>query len=184
MTPLDSGWNRSKLLGFRFQICFFLALYWENASLPWIGRDKGEGDTKEHTANGNKAMCQAWCYGPGSPWNFLGIKLLSTENTTLVKGAPGFYSCLVHFDGAWIKCASKFLSAQRPSTTMAGFSIYCWKRSQALAQCHTGRGAFGKGHVLWLSFPPRIDKLPFVNFRRSVTGKLCIRKQDLTKIAP
>jgi hypothetical protein len=37
---------------------------------------------------------------------------------------------LVPFDGTRIKCANKFPSAQRPSTMVTDFSIYCLKQAE------------------------------------------------------
>lgn len=97
----------------------------------------------EHTAHEQKSMSRRQCHGPCPLWNFLEMKLLSTENTTPAKGASGFYWCLVHFDGAWVKCAEKFPGAWRLSSPVTGFCTYYLRqaegRCQALLRAGPGR---------------------------------------------
>lgn len=145
-TRLGSGRGGIKLLGPRCQIgpCSPCVLE-EVTSLPERGKGSMERErftqTTLRTKNSFVSDVMSCSMFPG---NFPDRKLLSTENTALAIGAPGFSWYLVHFDGPRIKCANEFLGTQRPSTRGTGFSICCLKPAEGLAllRAAPGRTAF------------------------------------------
>lgn len=154
--------------------------------LSRVTREWGGRVSAEHTAHQHVSRGRKWCHAPWAPWNVLDTILLSTQNTTLAKDAPGFDWYLVHFDGAWIKCANKF-------SVLSTGAIYCSDRLQRLlfetswgilsrlssVQLQEGQLSERWSHALAfiMSFPTWMDTFPFVNYVRYVTGTSYFRKE-------
>lgn len=116
--------------------------------LSRVRREWGGRVSTEHTAHRQVSMGRKWCHAPCAPWNVLDTILLSTQNTTLAQGAPGFDWYLVQFDGAWIKGANKFCvhRGYRPQRQASAFIVWNKLRDtfQAFLSAAPGRTAFRK----------------------------------------